>query len=285
MTTSYDMFETHGHGPRRRRNRPDRNMVRVAEDIVLDAMPTVCEDSVLMAEVGAASMCIGYYVDEYYGDATHEFGNAPPLAALRVLEEFGPYTSVRPFALALCAGALARISADPEVHERADRIIRSHGGKQGHMDLWPDWRVLPLVTPVDAWVARGDDDASPMIITAWRDANARPHVFATAGYNRDFLGDEVGSAIKDIILGEDPEELLTMLGSPIDELPGLEIEQVTLAEAHQLLSDGIADIALAARRMLPRDLPMTTLAFLEHRRDVLAMSVDALPEAAGDLRV
>jgi hypothetical protein len=268
MDTTYDPFELQGRGPRKRRSPHTRPLASVADELIGDALPSLCDNRVLMAEVGAASMCIGYYIGELFGERSNEFGASPPEPALRILDQHGLNTRVHPFARALSAAALARLTSDPDAHDLARRIIeRDSDANQQHP--WPRWRELPLVVPEAAWLSRDEQDRVVSLVTSWRDADGEPHAFATMAYEYSIVGDDVGEAIDSIIIADTADELLTMMSEPIDDLDGMHFEEISLADAHEVLRVGISDVALAARRMLPRDLPVTTLAFLEHRRDLL----------------
>lgn len=251
--------------PEQRRAIDHLNMTRVVRDIVYDVLQGAFSDSVLHAEIGASQGCIGYYIDTVFGDGHQEHGATAPEPFLRSIAEFGGETEVDPVGLAVCAAALRRLTDDPDAHRIADRIVRSTRATVQD-GPWPAWLDLPPVVAIGAWAARGVDGRLASLASEWIDERGERHAFATIGYDPV----QPGTAPSSLIVGTSAAEIIAEFEAPIDEHDEpYRYEQVSLDEARELLTASIDDVALLTGRLLPRDLPLTQLAFLERRRDLL----------------
>lgn len=267
--TSHDIFRTNRPGRRTNRPRRDRaprsHMYETLNTAISEMLPLVCADGVLLAEVGAANGCIGWYVQQLFGSGESEFGATAPEPLLRVIDTFGADWQGDPLALVICARALVRLTADPAAHELAERISRRWGQSSRRR---PPWFELPLVVPQQAWLARMEEGLDT-VVTSWRDANGEEHAFAVLGPDPDKVDGDIGTCPSDLILGGSGEELIIGLSEPVGEEPGMSFEPITLDRARETLAAAIDDVPLASNVLAPGDLPLPVLAFLEHRRDLL----------------
>ena len=240
-------------------------VVPSVRELVHDMLVSVCDDRMLLPEAAASQGGVGFYVDRFFGEDRRQFGATPPEPLLRLLVEHGDRLGPSSSAIALCAAALGRLTADDNAIALVKSLVDPVRGSMPN-GRWPVWIDQPPAVPMAAWAAYRGDGRLDAVVTEWCDSDGVPHAFGSIG-----LGDEYpGSAPHALVLGATGDEIVTTFETPVDddETP-MSFERVTLGQARQLLSDSIDDVRMLRGELLAGDLPLPILAFLERRRDLL----------------